>query len=45
MKLKDYMSAQQVINVLTDCETFCMAFKLEAKIMRDVLTEGQMREI
>ncbi len=39
------MTAQRDINVLTDCETFCIAFKLGAKIMLDVLTEGQMREI
>ena len=42
---EDYMSAQQEVNVLTDCETFCMAFKPGAKIMLDVLTEGQMKEI
>ena len=39
------MTAQREVNVLTDCETFCMAFKLGAKIMLDVLTEGRMREI
>ena len=39
------MTAQREVNVLTDCETFCQAFKLGAKIMLDVLTEGQMREI
>ena len=42
---EDYMTAQREVNVLTDCETFCMAFKLGAKIMMDVLTDGQMREI
>ena len=42
---EDYMTAQRQVNVLTDCETFCMAFKLGAKIMLDVLTEGQMKEI
>ena len=42
---EDYMTAQREVNVLTDCETFCMAFKLGAKIMLDVLAEGQMREI
>ena len=40
-----YMTAQREVNVLTDCETFCMAFKLGAKIVLDVLTDGQMREI
>lgn len=42
---EDYMAAQREINVLTDCETFCIAFKLGAKIMLDVLTEGTMRVI
>ena len=42
---KDYMTAQREVTVLTDCETFCYAFKLGAKIMLDVLTDGQMREI
>ena len=42
---EDYMTAQREVNVLTDCETFCLAFKLGAMIMLDVLTEGQMREI
>ena len=42
---EDYMTAQREVNVLTDCETFCMAFKLGAKIILDVLTDGQMREI
>ena len=41
---EDYMTAQREVNVLTDCETFCYAFKLGAKIMMDVLTEGTMRE-
>ena len=40
-----YMTAQREVNVLTDCETFCLAFKMGAKIMLDVLTDGQMREI
>ena len=42
---EDYMTAQREVNVLTDCETFCLAFKMGAKIMLDVLTDGQMREI
>ena len=39
------MTAQREVTVLTDCETFCYAFKLGAKIMLDVLTDGQMGEI
>lgn len=43
--LEDYMTAQREVNVLTDCETFIYSFRLAAKTMIDVLTEGQMREI
>lgn len=42
---EDFMDAQREVTVLTDCETFCLAFKLGAKIMMDVLTEGQMKKI
>ena len=42
---EDYMTAQREVSVLTDCETFIYAFRLAAKIMTDVLTEGQLREI
>ena len=40
-----YMIAQREVNVLTDCETFIYAFRLGAKIMIDVLTDGKMKEI
>ena len=42
---EDYMTAQREVNVLTEYETFIYSFRLAAKIMIDVLTEGQMREI
>ena len=42
---EDCMDAQREVNVLTDCETFMYGFKVGAKIMMDVLTEGQMKEI
>ena len=42
---EDYMTAQREVNVLTACETFICSFRLAAKIMIDVLTDGQMREI
>ena len=42
---EDFMDAQREVTVLTDCETFCYAFKLGAKIMLDVLTDAQIREI
>ena len=40
-----YMTAQREVNVLTDCETFCYAFKLGAKTMMDVLTDEPMKEL
>ena len=42
---EDYMTAQREVNVLTDCETFCMAFKFGAKIMLDILIQQKMREL
>ena len=42
---EDYMTAQREVNVLTDCESFCFAFKLGAKILLDVLTDSPMKEI
>ena len=42
---EDFMDAQREVTVLTDCETFCYAFKLGAKIMLDVLTDSPMKEI
>ena len=43
--IEDYMTAQREVNVLTDCETFIYSFRLAAKIMIDVLTDGTMTEI
>ncbi len=40
-----YMTAQREVNVLTDCETFIYSFRLAAKIIIDVLTDGQMNTI
>lgn len=42
---EEYMTAQREVSILTDCETFCLAFKLGAKIILDVLTEGKMKEL
>ena len=42
---EDYMTAQREVIVLTDCETFIYSFRFAAKIVLDVLTDGQMREI
>ena len=42
---ESFIDAQREVTVLTDCETFCFAFKLGAKIMLDVLTDAPMKEI
>ena len=39
-----YLTAQREVNV-TDCETFCYAFWLGAKIMMDVLTDSTMKKV
>ena len=31
--------------VITDCETFVRGFQIGAKIMLDVLTEGEVKEL
>ena len=36
---EDYMTAQREVNVLTDCETYCPAFKTGAKIMLETLLD------
>lgn len=41
---EEYMDAQREVNILTDCETFIYALKLGAKLMLDVLENGEMRE-
>ena len=40
-----FIDAQRELSALTDAETFIYAFRLGAKIIMDVLTDGQMREI
>lgn len=42
---EEYMDAQWEVNILTDCETFIYALKLGAKLMLDILENGEMREI
>lgn len=42
---EEYMDAQREVNILTDCETFIYALKLGAKLMLDILENGEMREI
>ena len=40
-----FMDAQREVGVLTDAETFIYGFRTGAKIMLDVLTDGEMNEI
>ena len=40
-----YLKSRDDLTIVTDCETYITGFKLGAKIMIDVLTERQMREI
>ena len=42
---EEYMDAQREVNILTDCETFIYAFNLGAKLILDILENGEMREI
>ena len=42
---EEYMDAQREVNIMTDCETFIYAFKLGAKLILDILENGEMREI
>ena len=43
--LNGYRDAQQDLIVITDCETFIRGFQIGAKIMLDVLTEGEVKEL
>lgn len=40
-----FSDAQREVSVLTDAETFIYGFRVGAKIMLDVLTNGEMKEI
>ncbi len=40
-----FSDAQREVAVLTDAETFIYGFRTGAKIMLDVLTDGEMKEI
>ena len=42
---EEYMDAQREVMVLTDAETFIYGFRTGAKIMMDVLMDGEMKEI
>jgi len=40
-----YVDDQREVSVIADCASFIDGFKLGAKIMLDVLTEGEMKEL
>lgn len=42
---EEYMDAQREVMVITDMETFIYGFRIGAKIMLDVLTDGEVKEI
>ena len=42
---EDYIEAQREVSILTDLETYIYSFRLGAKIMMDVLTDGEINEI
>ncbi len=42
---EEFMDAQREVCVLDDAETFIYGFRTGAKIMLDVLTDGEMNEI
>ena len=42
---EEFMDAQREVSVFTDAETFIYGFRLGAKIMMDVLLDGEMKEI
>ena len=42
---EEFMDAQREVTVLTDAETFIYGFRTGAKIMMDVLLDGEMKEI
>ncbi len=42
---EEFMDAQREVCVLNDAETFIYGFRTGAKIMMDVLMDGEMKEI
>ena len=42
---EEYVDDQLEVSIIADCASFIDGFKLGAKIMLDVLTEGEMKEV
>ena len=42
---EEYVNDQLEVSIIADCASFIDGFKLGAKIMLDVLTEGKMKDV
>ncbi len=42
---EEYVDDQREVSIISDCASFTDGFKLGAKIMLDVLTEEEMKEL
>ncbi|MBQ3701731.1 MAG: hypothetical protein II885_03140 [Oscillospiraceae bacterium] len=42
---ENFMDTQREVSILTDVETFIYGFRTGAKIMLDILEDGEIREI
>ena len=42
---EEYVDDQLEVSIIADCASFIDGFKLGAKIMLDVLTEGEMKDV
>ena len=42
---EEYVDDQLEVSIIADCASFIDGFKLGAKIMLDVLTEGEMNDV
>ena len=42
---EEYVNDQLEVSIIADCASFIDGFKLGAKIMLDVLTDGKMKDI
>ena len=41
----EYVDDQLEVSIIADCASFIDGFKLGAKIMLDILTEGEMKDV
>ena len=43
--VEEYVDDQLEVSIIADCASFIDGFRLGAKIMLDVLTEGEMKDV